>query len=125
MPYSPKFYYNSTLRDRSRELRQKGTLGEVLLWKALQKKQLLGLCFLRQRPIGPCIVDFFCPTLSLIVEIDGVSHVYKENYDQRRQLFLESRGLTVVRVQELDVRKNIEGVLELSKGTARQLEEQG
>ena len=123
MPYSPKFYYNSILRDRSRELRQKGTLGEVLLWKALQKKQLLGLGFLRQRPSGPFIVDFFCPTLSLIVEIDGVSHVYKENYDQRRQLFLESRGLTVVRVQELDVRKNIEGVLELIKGTARQLEE--
>ena len=123
MPYSPKFYYNSILRDRSRELRQKGTLGEVLLWKTLQKKQLLGLRFLRQRPIGPFIVDFFCPTLSLIVEIDGVSHVYKENYDQRRQLFLESRGLTVVRVQELDVRKNIEGVPELIKGTARQLEE--
>jgi very-short-patch-repair endonuclease len=125
MPYSPKFYYNSTLRNRSRVLRQKGTLGEVLLWKALQKKQLLGLRFLRQRPIGPFIVDFFCPTLSLIVEIDGVSHVYKENYDQRRQLFLEFRRLTVVRVQELDVRKNIEGVLELIKGTARQLEEQG
>ncbi|MFA6810960.1 MAG: DUF559 domain-containing protein, partial [Desulfoplanes sp.] len=90
MPYSPKFYYNSTLRDRSRELRQKGTLGEVLLWKALQKKQLLGLRFLRQRPMGPFIVDSFCPTLSLIVEIDDVSHGYKENYDQRRQLFLES-----------------------------------
>ncbi|HKK33302.1 MAG TPA: DUF559 domain-containing protein [Desulfomicrobiaceae bacterium] len=124
MPYTPDFHYNSKLKDRSRSLRNNGTLGEVLVWKALQKKQLLELRFLRQRPIGPYIVDFYCPEISLIVEVDGVSHVHKKEYDRRRRQFLESRGLSIVRVLESDVRKNIEGVVNLIKETAILLKRQ-
>jgi very-short-patch-repair endonuclease len=121
MSYKAKFIYDPDLKQRARALRRQGTLGEVLLWKKLQKRQLHNLRFLRQRPIETYIVDFFCPELQLVIEIDGVSHVEKEVYDQKRQQHLEAQGLTVLRIQERDVRNNIDGVVELIKKTAAEL----
>ena len=76
----------------------------VLLWKrVLSNKQLKELRFLRQRPIGNYIVDFFCPELFLIIEIDGNAHLNKGLEDMNRQKELEKMGYTVVRLTESEV----------------------
>ena len=62
--------YNSKLKSRARELRNKSTLSEVLLWNELKLKKL-GCVFLPQKSIGNYIVDFYCARLKLIIEIDG------------------------------------------------------
>ncbi len=66
-----KIHYNPKLKDKARELRNNSTLSEILLWKKLKKKQMLGFQFYRQKPIDNYIVDFFSYTLRLVIEIDG------------------------------------------------------
>ena len=72
-------YYNKNLKEFARELRSESvSKAEKRIWKAfLSRKQFKGLRFLRQRPIDYFIVDFFCPELKLIIEIDGNSHFQK------------------------------------------------
>ena len=82
-------YYRPELKKRARKLRKNMTLAEVLLWKRLKGKQVMGYDFDRQRPIDKYIVDFYCKDLRLAIEIDGRSHDHKERADQRRQSALE------------------------------------
>jgi very-short-patch-repair endonuclease len=76
----------------------------------LSRKQFNGLRFLRQRPIDNFIVDFFCPEIKLIIEIDGNSHYHKPEYDFYRQERLKSLGFEVVRYTEGEVLQNLESV---------------
>ncbi len=87
---------------------------EKQLWLKLRLRQFQGLKFRRQHGIGPYIVDFYCPERSLVLEIDGDSHAGAEQIqkDQARDRYLHSLGLHVVRYQNHDVIKNIDGVLE-------------
>jgi very-short-patch-repair endonuclease len=73
-----------------------------------------GIKFRRQHGIGPYIVDFYCPEQSLVVEVDGDSHADAEQIqkDQRRDRYLQSIGLKVVRYRNDDIMKNLDGVLE-------------
>jgi len=103
--------YNPALRDRARQLRKAGMLHEVLLWQQLKKKQFHGLDFDRQKIIGNYIVDFYCASASLVIEIDGSSHDHKIEYDQQRDAYLESLGLQVVHIRAVDVLQNMEGVM--------------
>ncbi|MGI9542241.1 MAG: endonuclease domain-containing protein [Cyclobacteriaceae bacterium] len=109
-----KIYYNRKLKHLARKLRNDSTLSEVLLWNELKAKQLNGYQFMRQKPIGNYIVDFFYSQLKLVIEIDGDSHDAKEVYlnDLRRQKYLEKIGLAVLRFDDLDVKEDIDGVLE-------------
>ena len=107
-----KMYYNPKLIALSRELRKKGTLSEVLLWKILRGRKVKGSQFMRQKPIGNYIVDFFSSKLKLIIEIDGISHNDKTDSDQIRQQKLESLGLSVLRFYEWDVKKDICAVVQ-------------
>jgi Protein of unknown function (DUF559) len=66
--------YEQYLKELARKLRQNMTLGEVLLWQRLKRKQMRGYDFDRQRPIDRYIVDFYCKDLKLAIEIDGSSH---------------------------------------------------
>jgi len=76
----------------ARKLRQSGNLSEVLLWGEL-KQNKLGYRFLRQRPISEYIVDFYCPSLNLAIEIDGsASHDCKVEKDKERQERLNHRA---------------------------------
>jgi very-short-patch-repair endonuclease len=68
--------YNPILKDLARELRNKSTLSEVLLWQHLKGKQMLGYDFDRQKPINNFIIDFFCSELMLAIEIAGETHNY-------------------------------------------------
>ena len=106
------FHGNWKLKEYSRKLRNNSTLSEVLLWNHIKKKQILGFQFLRQKTIHYYIVDFFCSRLKLAIEIDGSSHIGKEEYDQIRQQQLESLGITVLRFTNDDVNKNMEFVLQ-------------
>ena len=102
---------NINLRKFSRELRKAGNLSEVLLWKRLNKKQLLGLDFNRQKIIGNYIVDFFCLEKMLAIEIDGDSHDDKIEYDAERDKYLESLGIKTLRIYDLEVKVNLDGVV--------------
>lgn len=71
----------------------------------------MGLKFRRLQPIDHYIVDFFCPSYRLVIELDGMSHADRAQYDLSRQRYLEAQGLTVLRFHNDEVRGNIEGVL--------------
>lgn len=105
LPYNPK------LKEVARRLRKSGTLSEVLLWRYLKGKKVLGYDFDRQKPIDNYIVDFFCSELMLAIEIDGCSHSEKPEEDRIRQSKLESLGVRFLRFFDSDVKKNIQGVL--------------
>lgn len=106
-----KIYYNPKLKQRARELRNKSTLSEVLLWNQLKARKMKGYQFMRQKRIEDFIVDFFCSKLNLVIEIDGESHDNKISEDQIRQRKLETLGLSVLRFNDKDVKRNLRGVL--------------
>jgi very-short-patch-repair endonuclease len=106
-----KIYYNPKLKQKSRDLRKNSTPAEVLLWNQLKSKQMHRYQFMRQKPIGEYIVDFYCSKLKLVIEIDGISHNDKFEYDLDRQNYLESLGLAVIRFNDIYVKKNMQGVL--------------
>ena len=87
------------------------TLSEVLLWKEIKNKTILGFDFDRQRPIGNFIVDFYCKELYLAIEIDGDTHIYKYDYDEERQRELEKLGVHFLRFEDIEVKKNMSNVL--------------
>jgi len=87
---------------RARQLRRAATLPERLLWAALRRKQH-GLRFRRQHPAGPYILDFYCPSARLCVEIDGAQHDLTTAKDQRRDRWLNEQGIRTIRVSATDV----------------------
>ncbi len=105
LPYNPK------LKSRARKLRKNSTLSEVLFWDQIKSKKLRRYQFNRQKPIGDYIVDFYCKTLGLVIEIDGDSHNSKIDKDRIRQRALESYGLKVIRFNDLDVKKDLDAVI--------------
>jgi len=89
------------------------TPAEIRLWQALKHRQVDDLKFRRQHSIGPFIVDFYCPSAKLIVELDGSAHDSETAWqrDEQRTAYLVSLGLRVVRFENRDVMENLEGVL--------------
>ncbi len=114
IPYNPK------LKELARELRNNSTLSEVLLWRCVKGKQMLGYDFDRQKPIDNYIVDFFCNELMLAIEIDGCSHNDRIEEDVIRQKRLEALGISFLRFNDLDVKQNIEGVVAAIEEWVRQ-----
>ena len=103
--------YNPALRDRAKALRKAGILHEVLLWQALKTNKLNGLDFDRQKIIGNYIVDFYCAEKATVIEVDGSSHENKQLEDAKRDAYLNSLGLTVIRLLAKDVLQNRDGVV--------------
>ena len=105
--------YNKNLKEYARELRTNTqSRAEKFIWKAILSKKQTGHKFLRQRPIDNFIVDFFAPTLKLIIEIDGNSHLNKGSYDKYRQNKLEQLDYKLIRFTEGDVLNNIGDVID-------------
>jgi very-short-patch-repair endonuclease len=105
--------YDKRLTALARENRQNPTPAETLIWqKVLRSKQFERYKFLRQKPIGPYIVDFYCSELGLIIEIDGDSHAEQFDYDAQRTAYLNSLGLRVLRYGNHDILNNLAGVYE-------------
>ena len=105
---SPKVLLNN-----ARKLRTNMTDAERRLWQVLRLRQVEGLKFRRQFPIGRYIADFVCPERKLIVELDGGQHAEQESYDSERTTWLKSQGFRVVRVWNNEVLMNLEGVKEM------------
>ena len=94
----------------ARQLRSTPTDAVIRLWSRLRRKQLDGFRFRRQQPIGPYIVDFFCPEVKLVIEVDGGQHNVEEVKDKKRSRWLEERGYRVIRFWNNDVLSNTDGV---------------
>jgi very-short-patch-repair endonuclease len=96
----------------SRNLRKRQTDAENLIWRHLRRKQVEGLRFRRQHPIGKYIVDFVCLEKQLILEIDGGQHAIEKEKDSDRDTWLTIEGYRVLRFWNNEVLGNLPGVLE-------------
>ena len=103
------------------------TDAERLLWSRIRRRQLAGVKFRRQAPIGQYIADFaaFEP-IKLIVELDGGQHVERKDYDQRRTEYLSTQGFRVLRFWNHEVLEDIDTVLDVlwRELTSRQIEQE-
>ncbi len=109
-----KFLRNDpTLRQRRRELRRNQTEAEKALWAQVRNKQFYGMKFFRQYSVGPYVLDFYCPTTRLAIELDGGQHNQCENkeYDTARSEYLKVHGIEVIRFWNHDVLLDMESVL--------------
>jgi very-short-patch-repair endonuclease len=98
-------------RAAARELRQQRTDTEQTLWEVVRRRQIHGLQFRQQHPIGPYVVDFVCFSARLVVEIDGAVHEEQQEYDAERDDYLRQMGYTVLRCSVDRVLKDMDGVL--------------
>lgn len=104
-------HYNKNLKEFARNLRNNSTLAEVIMWdKILKRKQLRGYAFLRQRPVGNYIVDFFSKELKLIIELDGEIHKFQKSKDKKREEELMQLGFSVIRFDNEDILNAIANV---------------
>ncbi|WGZ92437.1 MAG: endonuclease domain-containing protein [Candidatus Thiothrix putei] len=105
--------YNPALRDAARDLRKHQTEAETRLWERLRRKQLCGVQFYRQKPLGSFIADFYCAAANLVIELDGKHHAEGNQlaYDQERTLQLEALGLHILRFDNQNVLQNIDVVV--------------
>ena len=111
-PISHPDYY--TQRQRARQLRRGMTDAEVALWQRIRGRQLCGVQFYRQRPLGPFIAEFWAPSIGLVIEVDGSQHHDGEGRqrDARRDHWFEQQGIRVVRYDNRQVLLEREAVLE-------------
>ncbi|CAM2972146.1 endonuclease domain-containing protein [Acinetobacter celticus] len=107
--------YNRNLKQISRDLRNNMTDAEKLLWSKLRGKQILGVQFYRQKPILNFIVDFYCPSVNLVIECDGSQHYTNEGLeaDRVRDEALAQLGLRVLRFDNGQVLREIDAVVQV------------
>lgn len=100
--------------NKRRVLRNSMPKAEIVLWKKLSRKQMLGYKFRRQYSVNRYVIDFYCPGLKLAIEIDGDTH-YKNNaieeYDENRQTLIKTMGIFFLRFQNPEIYKDINSVL--------------
>jgi type I restriction enzyme R subunit len=103
----------SGLVETARELRQRQTPAEDVMWALLRNRQLAGLKFRRQHQVGSYVVDFFCDELNLIVELDGSAHGIEaqQKKDKKREAYLRSLGFMVLRFENSIFTNNPESAL--------------
>jgi very-short-patch-repair endonuclease len=104
--YSPKYVI-----ELSRQLRAGMTETEKLLWNKLECKKLDGFRFRKQHPIGRYIVDFYCHSLKLAIEVDGEIHDSQKEYDNNRDNFLSALGCSVLRFSNKQITENLAEVI--------------
>jgi very-short-patch-repair endonuclease len=122
VPEAPRRRWRSSaaVQKRAREFRRALTPAEQRLWQFLRSAQLAGYGFRRQHPVGPFIVDFFCPAMKLVIEVDGDSHAEQAEYDAERTRWLEGqKGYRVIRFTNEEVQHNIEAAGEASAAAVK------
>ncbi|ACL96342.1 endonuclease domain-containing protein [Caulobacter vibrioides] len=97
----------------ARRLRREMSPPEARLWAALRRGGLDGLKFRRQHPMGRCVLDFYCPSLKLAIEVDGYAHCINERptRDAARDQWLLAQGVRTLRIPAHDVLESVEGAL--------------
>ena len=99
------------LKPLRKALRRESTPQEDMLWSKLRASQM-GVRFRRQHSVGNFILDFYCPTAKLAVELDGSQHAETEEKDVKRTEYLEREGIRVLRFWNNEVNTKLVGVLE-------------
>ena len=107
-----KVHNKKILLQRRKDLRNKSTPQEILLWLKLKNSQT-GVKWRRQHSIGGYIVDFYCPSEKLVIEVDGSPHAKKESieYDHVRSKFLEGLRIQVLRFKNSEIETQTETVI--------------
>ena len=98
-----------------KKLRNHTTSAEAVLWSYLKSSQIENLKFRRQQSIGPYVVDFYCPEIKLVIELDGQVHADDEaiERDEKRSDYLKNEaGLHIIRFENLFVFRYIETILQ-------------
>jgi very-short-patch-repair endonuclease len=110
-----EFFNRESETHKRQQLRGSMPDAEVILWSRLKGRQLLGCKFRRQYSVGSFVIDFYSVETKLGIELDGDSHFRTgaPKYDQKRQQFIESFGIKIVRVLNSDVYDNLDVVLEM------------
>jgi very-short-patch-repair endonuclease len=103
----------------AQSLRQNLTPAEKHLWNALKNKQLIGLRFRRQHPVGNFILDFYCPACKLAIEVDGNIHDFQQDYDAARSAEIERHGYVIIRFRNDEIVANLTQVLASIEAVAR------
>ena len=98
----------------ARQMRHEPTPAEEVLWRLLRNRQLSGIKFRRQHPVGLYIADFYTSEAAVVIELDGDTHATPEGieHDRVRHAYLESLGLAVIRFWNFEVSENPDGILE-------------
>ena len=109
----PRRGVSAVKRQRAKELRQRQTEEESILWERLRRNRLNGFHFRRQEPLVGFIVDFYCHEARLIVEVDGSIHAQADQaeYDIARDEVLTAYGLLLLRITNAEIRGDLDGVL--------------
>ncbi len=102
-----------SLKSRRKQLRNDPTPAEKLLWLYLKESQLDGHKFRRQHSYGPYVMDFYCPSKRLCIELDGESHDTPESkaHDGIKDSYLSTHHIKVLRFTNEEVYANVENVL--------------
>ena len=103
--------YNSKLLSYARNNRSKGIFCEVILWGHIKNRKFNGLKFDRQKVVGNYIVDFCCIDTGVVIEIDGHIHNNKQDKDNERDDFMKGLGLEIIRIQAIDIMRNMDDVV--------------
>jgi very-short-patch-repair endonuclease len=107
--------YKPQLTPLARCLRAAMTDAEHRLWFRLGRKELLGVLFYRQKPIGKYIVDFYAPAVALVIEVDGGQHfeASQARRDERRTAYVEAQSLRVLRFADQEVLQQLDAVVDV------------
>jgi len=110
----------------ARDFRKTPTPTEAVLWQRLRGRQIAGVKFRRQQPIGPFVVDFCAPRLRLVIEIDGPIHaaLQERERDTERQRLIESLGFRFLRIPTDDIECDLEEVLQRIQAQIIQIQSQ-
>jgi len=102
------------LKDKRKDLRNHLTAAEATMWKYLQNSKLDGKKFRSQHSVGNYILDFYCPSEKIAIEVDGSVHndYAAQSYDEERTAFLNKNGIVVVRFENKEVLQSEELVCE-------------
>lgn len=111
MPYKGRIRTSRIVQQWAKEHRQPLTAAEAVLWQRLRRKQVAGLKFRRQHPLGPFIADFYCAARRLVIEVDGPIHQNQQEQDAERTAQFEASGHRVIRFSNEEVLNNVEDVL--------------
>jgi len=98
----------------ARRLRRKMSPPEARLWSRLRARAPGAPIFRRQHPVGPYVIDFYCATARLAVEVDGIGHDMgdRPQRDLRRDAWLSAQGVSVVRIPASEVMRAVDDVVD-------------
>ncbi|HYH82774.1 MAG TPA: endonuclease domain-containing protein [Longimicrobium sp.] len=119
MEFPNRWRTSRQMRERARVLRGEMTPAETALWSALRRDAVDGLSFRRQHAIRGFILDFFCPSRKLAVEVDGEVHEGQQERDAERTAALALLGIRVIRFRNDEVLGDLTAVVERIRWEAK------